>query len=241
MTMGIYLIYWEQDESKVYIGQSINIQHRQKWHIDNLVRGSHYNYKLNNAYKLYGIPKQYILEECSEDKLDSLEVQWMNEFDAINSGYNITTGGVAGRGLNHSQSKYSKSRLLRIFSLLYSTVLSYKKISDLTKVNVYTVHNIASGIHHLWLKTEYPLQFEQMLKNKSIRNKTNVRSLEQRGIRHLPLVSPQGEIFENIQSIAEFCRTHPLLIGECDSISSSIAKVLKGTKKSHKGWHLQSE
>lgn len=240
MTIGIYAIYWEQDDSRVYIGQSINIKRRQKWHLDSLIDGTHYNYKLIDAYNLWGTPVFYTVQECEESELDDLEIIWIEEFNSIHKGYNITSGGVSGRGLNHSQSKYSKFTLLRVFSLLYSTILPYKRVAELARVNIYLVHNIAAGNSHLWLKSEYPEKFQLMLTNRSIRNKTNVRSLASRNITHKPLVSPTGETFNNITNIAAFCRSHPLLSVECDSIRSSIAKVLKGTKLSHKGWHLQT-
>ncbi len=243
MTIGIYKLNFSGTE-KCYIGQSKNIEYRFREHIYNITNNL-CSKKLYEAYITYGLPISYdILCECSVSELDSLENEMIEIFSAHTDGFNSNKregGAIRGvGGINHWNSKYSKFTILRIFSLLYSTNITYQEIANKCNVNKYLVHNIVSGIHHLWLTDEYPQEFQLMLAKKLERNKTNLKTYSAIGSTHKPLISPTGEIFENISNIAKFCRTHPLLKDGCSSTRSSIGKVLKGTKKSHKGWHLQN-
>lgn len=239
MTVGIYQLYWEEDDS-VYIGQSINIEYRYKQHTSALEGKIHSNYKLQEKYNKYGVfPALLVLEACSESNLDKLEIEWTEEFDSINNGLNIIAAGPGGgRGLSHSGTKYTKFQILKVFSLLYRTLLPYEKVSTRAKISKYLVHNIVSGNHHLWLKEQFPQQFQTMLDNRKLRNKQNVRSSIREGKQLPNLVSPEGEIYA-VSNIRDFCKNHPVLSTWCDSTPSSIAKLLKGTKSIHKGWTTQ--
>lgn len=48
-----------------------------------------------------------------------------------------------------------------------------------------------------------------------------------------PLVSPEGEEFLRIECLEDFCRAHDLR-------SAKMSSVLRGKRKSHKGWRLKS-
>lgn len=240
MTIGIYKLKF-QGTDNVYIGQSKNIEYRLSSHIRCLRNGTSAQ-KLLAAYKKYGEPSCEILCECSIQELNKLENEAIEIFDSYNNGFNTFRqegGSIRGAsGLQHPNSKYSKITILKIFSLLYRTLLTYSSISKRVKVPVNIVNNIATGTHHLWLQDIYPEKFSVMITNGPIRNRTNVKSYGYENKTHKPLISPTGDIYTNILNISEFCRTHPLLKDGCESTRSSIAKVLKGTKISHKGWHL---
>lgn len=237
MTVGIYQLSWNEEDSLVYIGQSINIEYRYKQHSSALEGNIHSNYKLQEMYNKYvTLPNLSIIEECVASDLDILEISWTKEFDSINNGLNIISAGSGGgRGLTHSGSKYTKFQILKVFSLLYKTVLTYEQVANKARLSKYLVHNIAGGNHHLWLKEFFPEQFQLMLSNKVVRSKLNVRSSEREGLIHPKLVSPEGEVF-TVNNIRDFCKNHSVLSTWCTSTPSSIAKVLKGTKASHKGW-----
>ena len=239
MTVGIYKLSWKQDNA-VYVGQSINIESRYKQHTSALEGKIHSNYKLQEKYCIYEtLPYIEILEICEQSDLDKLEILWTEKLDSINNGLNIVAAGAGcGRGLEHAGSKYTKFQILKVFSLLYKTVLTYEKVAIKTRLNKYLVHNIANGNHHLWLKETYPDKFQIMLDNKKLRNVNNIRSAVRQGMRIPNLVSPNGEIY-TITNIREFCRTHPVLKTWGKDTSSNIAKLLKGTKSGHKGWTVQ--
>lgn len=91
--VGIYKIT-NQLNGKVYIGQSINIEHRWKEHIQEAKNGIR-NYALYNAMRKYGIENFSfeIIEECSEKELDEKEVYYIKEYNSYYDGYNSTLGG----------------------------------------------------------------------------------------------------------------------------------------------------
>lgn len=116
---------------KVYIGQSINIKARWNDHIKSLNRNNSHSILLQRAWNKYRQENFSfeILELCSEDELDNIEIKYIEFYDAINNGYNIETGGNkkkylseetkkkigdANRGRHHSEEarhKMSKSRM----------------------------------------------------------------------------------------------------------------------------------
>ena len=239
MTIGIYTLHWEDNIEKVYVGQSIDIHTRYRAHSRLLESGTHSNYKLQDKYNASKVlPTLSIIEECTLSSLDTLEVFWTKELNALIDGLSIVEAGPAGRGLYHSNSKYPKATILKVFSLLYRTTITYKAVSIRVEVPIYLVNNIVSGNHHLWLKEEYPLQYLDMLSNKPLRQNKNRKSLSISN-KELPnLVSPTGTVYYNIENIAAFCRSVPELTNSAESTRSSIGKVIKGTKPSHKGWKL---
>lgn len=98
---GIYKIT-NNVNGKVYIGQSVNIKARWKDHIHALNRGSSRCALLQRAWNKY---KQEnfsfeILELCSEDMLDAVEMKYIDFYDSHNNGYNIESGGNANKHLS---------------------------------------------------------------------------------------------------------------------------------------------
>lgn len=238
MTTGIYKLNFS-NTSKVYVGQSIHIEKRYKEHIQTLKDGTA-SKKLLAAFKEYGEPSLEILCVCSKNDLNALENEAIEIYDAYNNGFNSFSkegGSVRALvGLAHPGSKYSKITILKVFSLLYRTTIPYSTIAKKIGIKQYLVNNIVSG-SHIWLKYEYPKQYEAMLYNRSVRNSTNLKTISNVDkYTNFVLVSPTGVVHNNITSIAEFCRNQPDLCINYDSSRSAIGKVLKGTKSAHLGW-----
>lgn len=231
MTIGIYALYWwEQD--LVYIGLSQNIEKRNIYHFNKLKQHKHSNYKVQNAYNNYGKPMLLILEECSSIELNDKEVFWTREFDSINNGLNIVEAGCCGGyGTNSPNSTYSTISILRVFSLLYKTKLSYEEISIKTKVSEATIRHIKKSETHTWLKERYPDKYAIM----QLSRKSNL------GLITL-INSYTGKILLLENSITNFIVDNGLAkynTKEFHLYRKGIGKVINAVKPSYKGWQLK--
>lgn len=79
----------------------------------------------------------------------------------------IEPGTTNGSGWKNSNSKYSKFKILKIFSLLYKTKLTYPTIGKKYGVPRSTVEHIANGRTHKWLMLEYPEEFAKIFANRN--------------------------------------------------------------------------
>ena len=98
---GIYKIT-NMINNYVYIGQSIHIKARWKEHINALRRGDSRCVLLQRAWNKYGEENFSfeILELCSEDVLDELEVKYIELYSSCVRGYNIESGGNKNKHLS---------------------------------------------------------------------------------------------------------------------------------------------
>jgi len=189
MTIGIYALYWEEQDL-IYIGQSQNIEKRFKEHLRKMQYSSHTNYKVQDAFNLYGKPVLEIIEISTINNLNYLEIYWTKEFNSIDKGLNIIEAGQVGYGYKSNNSKYSELQIIKVLRYLSNPYLSYKDIKEKTKVSTSTINNIANGTAHLWLKDRYPLHYNRMVDRKSLRvgfsNRTSIYS---------KVVSPIGDVY----------------------------------------------
>lgn len=233
MTIGIYSLYWE-DQDLIYIGQSVNIERRWKEHIRDLSRRIHTNYKVQNTYNLYGLPIMNIIEETELEFLNTKEISWTKEFDSLNSkhGLNIVEAGISGWGTNSNNSKYSRIKILRIFSRLYSSSLSQDKIAIIEKVPRWVVKDIKMGAAHIWIQKLWPEKYTTMF------NRSDVRTTEVTD-EYFELVSPLGDTY-CVNNIREFCKLHPLLSDNITSSSLNIRRLRRKERASYRGWKLHN-
>lgn len=167
MTIGIYVLYYETDNNKYYVGQSVNIENRYREHCNKLRAGNHINLKLSNDYLFYKhLPTMHILEQCSLEHLDEREEYWISEFNSYYRGYNNTAGGDAtANGYKSPFCLNTKEELENVFNLLSNTDKSYSDIESLTNVSVSAIRKIANGSRHSWLHEQFPDLWE-IIKNK---------------------------------------------------------------------------
>lgn len=156
MTCGIYLLSFNNTH-KVYIGQSINIEHRYTRHLAKLRSNTH-SIKLNEAYKLYGIPDYEILEQCEENKLNELEAYHIKLWDAITDGFNSAELiGVYNKqnGDTNPASKYTNNQIEEVFDyLLHDSTTPLNYIKEDTGVSIGVIYAIGRGELHKWLSTK---------------------------------------------------------------------------------------
>jgi len=241
MTIGIYRLVFDNTD-KVYIGQSVNIEKRFLQHLHSM-RNNLANYKLNEAYKLYGKPTLDILVECRIDELDEYEDESIGIFDSVNNGFNIYSyanqAPTSAKGPESGNAKYSKVQILRVFDLLVnSPELSFKQISENTKVSVSVISNISCAKLHSWLREEYPEKYNILIEQIGTRSKgssiiSNKLSAKSQGIQYPKIRDPYGNVY-TVDNAYKFARTH-------DLAGNHLTEVLNGHRKSHKGWKICHE
>lgn len=226
MTIGIYLLSFND---LVYVGQSINIERRFKAHTRSF-KNATASAKLLKAYNQYGDPILTIFRVCEEGPLNSLERETIVEFNSIEEGLNQIDGNTpGGSGCTASSSRYNKEQVLSIFDLLVEGY-TRREVSKGLSIPFGTIGNIQSGTNHLWLKEEFPEEYDLMLYHaKKSKIKANTAKLQ--GRTYPPIISPLGVVYTDIESVAEFARKHSL-------DRSGLSRVLRGKYPVHLGWKL---
>lgn len=94
--------------SKIYIGQSVNVKIRIKRHKTDLKNNRHHNDLLQKSYNKYGHQNFdfEVIELCDLNQLDSKEVYWISYYKATDRkyGYNFESGGNANKTM-HEETK----------------------------------------------------------------------------------------------------------------------------------------
>lgn len=225
MTVGIYKLNFDNTD-KVYIGQSVNIEKRFKEHLNLLSKGLG-KHKLQEAYNTYGKPSlEILIDDVSENELNTYEIEAINLYDSVNNGFNTLAypGNPDIRGHQSVHAKLHKDTYVKIFELLANTDMSLKQISEKVGCTRDIVQKIFVGTTHSWLYEEYQALAELVINKRQLgRYYRKSHSESDRKIR-----CPLGAVF-TIVNIREFCREHELN-------SAHISAVLRGVRKSHKGW-----
>ena len=232
MSCGIYILKFNGTD-KVYVGQSVDINRRFTVHLGKLKNGNA-NYKLQEAYKLFGNPTLEILCECSRQELNYIELEAFNVYDSVNNGYNIATEpDVHLEGHRNGAAKYTKEEIEGVFELLLDINNRYVDIHLNSGVSIATIRHIANGEAHTWLKEAYPDKYLVLESMRGVARQSEGNSAKSRGIVYPPIVSPEG-IEYTVTNAASFAKEHKL-------DASALVKVLKRRPKyySHKGWKLK--
>ena len=134
---GIYKITNNVNE-KVYIGQSINIKLRWKDHINALNRDDSSCTLLQRAWNKYGQENFSfeILELCSEDMLDDMEIKYIELYDSHNNGYNIESGGNFQKHLSQETKQKLSDMAKERFSDTSKNPMYNKHHTDETKAKI---------------------------------------------------------------------------------------------------------
>lgn len=106
---GIYIIRCIVN-GKVYVGQTTDFKHRRNAHLCSL-RHNKGLQKLQFDWNIYG-ETAFVFEfvEKCDDRLvrNKLEKYYIERFDAINNGYNISSGGIGQGNFNRLNGMYGK-------------------------------------------------------------------------------------------------------------------------------------
>ena len=105
MSIGIYKI--TNPKGKIYIGKTKNYRKRIRNYLNLECKDQR---KIYNSLKKYG-PENHtfeIIEECDLDKLNEREIYWIDIFQSVKRGLNLTFGGDGG---NRSKESIKRGRL----------------------------------------------------------------------------------------------------------------------------------
>jgi hypothetical protein len=230
MAVGIYKL--EFTDGSFYVGKSLNIDRRFKYHkwclLNNLSAR-----KLQDKYFETGFPVCTIIEYCAVSEIDKKEIFWIQELNALNKGLNTATGGSgAAYGQYNVLSKYSLENIVEVLYLLSDdNIILLKEIAESTGVHKDTVSSIACGKTHCYLKELFPERYAILESRIGTRNSVanNVYNITYPDIK-----SPEGKVYSITNGLSYFANTHKLN-------KSALCQVLKGKSKQHKGWKLATE
>lgn len=99
--------------NKRYIGKDTEIHRKKRFneHRRMLEENKHYNQYLQNAYNKYKDISYEVLfetEEITNEALSEIEIQYIEEYDSYNTGYNLTTGGEGLGGFRFTEEQLKK-------------------------------------------------------------------------------------------------------------------------------------
>lgn len=170
LNSGIYCLYFEELYGKYYIGYSTNLSGRYAKHCSMLRLETHHNYKLQQAYALYGFPTFDVMELCNHSDLVEKEQYYIKLFEAFSVGLNCSNGGEGcGTGESHVLAKYTQEEYISVFKDIVVGKLSLKDISEIHSVSYMVVRDISCGKTHAYLKDLFPEEYSVMLSNSGSR------------------------------------------------------------------------
>lgn len=217
MCTGIYELRFS--DNSVYIGQSENVQKRLARHLYTLKQGTHHNRLVQNKYNTLGIPQTSLLEECEISLLFSKEIEYVKIVDK-NLLLNMSEPGQRTTklcGILNGRSKYSREDILDVLFSLANSDISKKELAEFSPISYSTIRQISAGTTHLWLKEEFPVEWDKMT------GKTRKNIIHK-------IKAPNGDILE-VVSQRDFVKQHPISL-------SSLNKLITKKVLSVKGWTL---
>lgn len=118
----------------MYIGQTKrDIEIRWKQHLKSINTQQTKHKPLYRQMKKYGIEnfKFEIIEECSDEEVDTREIYWIDYYDTFKNGYNLTRGGEGGLIYDYDE-----------IVELYKKYKSINKVQEIKHIDKGTIHNI---------------------------------------------------------------------------------------------------
>ena len=160
MKKDIYIIK-NDINSKVYVGQAINVKQRFQSHCK--PSSSQDNDLVSRAIQKYGRNHfWYEILESQIENYDQREKYWISYYNCIRpNGYNISEGGdypPVQKGTHHPESKLTDKQLNELIYDLQYTQLSYSQLSDkydLSKSSIYETNN---GKTYFNSEISYPIR-----------------------------------------------------------------------------------
>ena len=179
-TCGIYKIT-NQVNSKVYIGQSKNIEKRWQRHsLESFKEKSeNYNYPLYQAIRKYSLENFTfeIIEECLPEELNKKEIDYISFYESYppekGKGYNQTPGGDCGKSF-----RLSEEQIILLLTDLRESNLTIKEIADKFQLSIYAVYDFNKGVYYTNNSFQYPIR--QKSKKRTSKNAHKIAQIKEK-------------------------------------------------------------
>lgn len=162
---GIYKIT-NTINNKVYIGQSKNIYRRLTKHLSIARNGKYNHLHLYRAISKYGIGNFYVevLEKCTVKDLDKLEYEYIQKYNSVNKGYNMTLYISPRVGYY----KLTEDELKALTEDLKLNLLTKEYLTKKYKINRQSINDINTGRTYYREDIKYPIRLlsEEVIKGK---------------------------------------------------------------------------
>lgn len=223
MATGIYKLQFK--DGSFYVGKALDLTKRYKEHCRDLIKGTHFNYRVQKAYDDNGIPDYNIILECSPSELNDKEREQINLSNPLQ--LNILEGSDKLYGQKAPRFIYSDNEILAIFlTIVENPKVSRKMLAEDYGVDISTVHDIGAGRGRvLMFKEEYKEEYDKLISNKA----SNTR-----GKNIIKLTDGVDVVELKTGEYMDFCRFNGLQ-------SSNLSKVITGKRKSTGGWRLATD
>ena len=250
MTCGIYMIK-NMVNSKIYIGQSVDIERRWRRHRSKLRGNDHDNKHLQNAWNKDGESnfEFTIMCECDENQLDTMEIDYIAKLRTYDPdfGYNKTYGGEGCRPTEETKEKLREANKGEN-NPNYGKHLSAearRKNSEAHKGK----NNPMFGKHH---SEETKEKLSEALKGRTFSEETKEKMSEaHKGENHhmfgkhhseetkRKLSIPILQIDASTNKVVNVWSSAMAAERECGFNNGNINSCCKGKRKTHKGYKWQ--
>lgn len=242
---------------KVYVGQCIDdVEYRWREHCNSLRKNNHINRKLQRAWNKYGellFVFETISNHSSQYELDMAEISNIKLKDSIKHGYNIAEGGQFNKGVTYRK---IWNGLMGPDGTIYKKIENIEKFSREHKLNSDKLRQVSRGIrysykgwktlvrepkttyedHAFWLGKRQPksmcekrsLSLKRAYKEGRISTNRDKTKKMYHGI-----VSPTGEVYDNVFGLAAFCREHGIVS------NGRMSELCSGKISQYKGWTIK--
>ena len=160
MKKDIYIIKNDRN-SKVYVGQAINVKQRFQNHCK--PSSSQDNDLVSRAIQKYG--RNHFWYEILESQIENYnqrEKYWISYYNCIRpNGYNTSEGGnypPVQKGTHHPESKLTDKQLNELIYDLQYTQLSYSQLSDKYDLSKSSIYEINNGKTYFNSEISYPIR-----------------------------------------------------------------------------------
>lgn len=204
--MGIIYKYTNKINNKSYIGQTINPQKRKNYHKSAAFNPNarDYDKKFYRAIRKYTYEEfEYsILEECEDNIINEREKYYIQYYDSVENGYNITYGGEGQQWSEEWKQWFSEQSQFKNASLTLEDIIWIRQcyLDNKKPSEIYPqFQNILTHYYsfmNIWCGQRYSYVMPEVFKIRPNRIKLNMEKAEE-----IRLLYQEGMSYQQIADI----------------------------------------